>query len=97
MNLHCFYTEAAFMRRWSLPSADACTAASLWQGILSNLIRRLSTLASGQSLEGWFASVLALPFGGALVREWTAIRAFILVPPVTSSERRLAYPNLSFD
>lgn len=34
---------------------------------------------------------------GALVREWTAIRAFILAPPVTSSERRLAYPNLSFD
>ena len=24
-------------------------------------------------------------------RKWTAIRAFILVPPVTSSERRLAY------
>ncbi len=34
---------------------------------------------------------------GALVREWTAIRAFILVPPVTSSEQRLAYPNSSFD
>ena len=33
----------------------------------------------------------------ALVREWTEIQAFILVPPVTSSERRLAYPNLSFD
>ena len=33
----------------------------------------------------------------ALVREWTAIRAFILVPPVTSSEQRLAYPNSSFD
>jgi hypothetical protein len=33
----------------------------------------------------------------ALVREWTAIRAFIFVPPVTSSEQRLAYPNLSFD
>jgi hypothetical protein len=26
-----------------------------------------------------------------------AIGAFKLVPPITSSERRLAYPNLSFD
>jgi hypothetical protein len=34
----------------------------------------------------------------ALVRESTAIRAFILVPRVISSGRRLlAYPNLSFD
>jgi len=33
----------------------------------------------------------------ALVREWTAILAVILLPPVTSSQRRLAYPNLSFD
>ena len=33
----------------------------------------------------------------ALVREWTKIQSFALVRPVTSSERRLAYPNLSFD
>jgi hypothetical protein len=33
----------------------------------------------------------------ALVREWAALWALILVVPVTSSERRLAYPNLSFD
>jgi hypothetical protein len=38
-----------------------------------------------------------VPRPPALVREWTAILAVILVPPVTSSERRLAYPNLSFD
>ena len=34
---------------------------------------------------------------GALVREWAALWALILVVPVTSSERRRAYPNLSFD
>ena len=33
----------------------------------------------------------------ALVREWTKIQSFALVRPVTSSERRLAYPDLSFD
>ena len=36
-------------------------------------------------------------FEAALVREWAALWALILVVPVTSSERRLAYPNLSFD
>ena len=34
---------------------------------------------------------------GALVREWIAIQAFILTPSVTSSERKPAYPDLSFD
>ena len=33
----------------------------------------------------------------ALVREWIAIQAFILTPSVTSSERKPAYPDLSFD
>ena len=47
-------------------------------------------------------SAKAVTLGGvryivALVREWAALWALILVVPVTSSERRLAYPNLSFD
>ncbi len=38
-----------------------------------------------------------IPYSIALVREWAALWALILVVPVTSSERRLAYPSLSFD
>ena len=39
----------------------------------------------------------AFAISGALVREWIAIQAFILTPSVTSSERKPAYPDLSFD
>ncbi len=64
---------------------------------------RLVSEAHRIRLAHLFDPVLAVhtsvvePLPHALVREWTAIRAFILVPPVTSSEQRLAYPNSSFD
>src|ERR1700728_1921683 len=67
------------------------------------LVRRsyLTVWFTDEAIAEWRAPATGSrggqPIYSALVREWTAIRAFILVPPVTSSERRPAYPNLSFD
>jgi hypothetical protein len=74
-----------------------------WPDYDAALVRRgaLTVWFTDEAIAEWRAPATGRrggqPIYSALVREWTAIRAFILVPPVTSSERRPAYPNLSFD